>query len=699
MDRSRPAVRRTALIGAALLGLSLGGCAEDAGPAGPIPGLRPTVLGVEPSVVEAGGSATIRGLNFPSSAPAVDVEFGGAAATVTSASETSLAVKLPASSAMPCRPTRRVDVRVSAAGRSDTAGHRLSVAPGISLGPGESRALLSPDARVGCREFPAADGEYLVSVFNASRSPSAQVGFEIRGTAGAGRPDSTTAPTASAGLAGESGRLDADRMPGTLREEIRADRGHRRTVEANHRLVERARRSPGGLEIGRGTTSGGARSDVRGEPGVSAQQEPPGVGDHVVFRVPDLGSSGSICENYVTVTGRVAHVTEHAVLVSDTSNAIDGRYDEVLREMGNEFEERMWPVITENFGDPLKMDSRLNDDGRLYMLFTPEVNDFGNALAFVFSGDFFPRTSSDSTGFTCASSDTAEVFYSRAPTRVAPDDYSSLQSTAGWQRVLRSTLVHEVKHLASNAERISRDLAPETTWLEESTAHAAEELYARRVFGFSQGANATYDQVFSCLGRAGAADCEGVPQVMASEFVWLGLYMQNTLSLSAVDASRSDAIFRGSGWWLLRWALDHAPVSESQFLSAMTTSPRTGIENLEARLGRSWTEIMADWTLSLAVDDRSSEGVEREELTVPSWNVRDVFRGFNQVGIFPDPYPLNTWSESYGSFTRSAAGLPGGSGALFRLLGNRSSTQLMEIAPLDGGELPPELRISVVRLP
>lgn len=703
MARPHRAGRRAALIGTVLAGLSLSACADDPGPTGPVPGLRPTVLGVEPGVVEAGGSATIRGLNFPASAPAVDVEFAGREATVTSASETSLAIDLPEPAELPCRPTRRVQLQVAAAGRSDTARHRFSVAPPVHLEPGESRAFLSSDDRLGCREFPAVDGEYLVSVFNTSRSPSQRLGFEVRGSTGAGEPDSTTAATVSASRAGGLDRSGAGRIPAALRKEVRAGVGHRRIVEANRRLLERARRPAGGADPGGAATSGGGHAAVSGAPGVSAQQAPPQVGEHVDFRVPDLNSGGSICENYVTVTGRVAHVTEHAVLVSDTANPIDGEYDDRLREMGSEFEDRMWPVITDNFGDPLRMDPQLNDDGHLYMLFTPEVNDFGNALAFVFAGDFFPRTSSDSTQLTCASSDTAEVFYSRAPTELAPDGYDRLAQTGQWKRVLRSTLVHEVKHLASNAERISRDLPPETTWLEESTAHAAEELYARRVFGVSQGSNATYDQTVYCAVRPTVAECEGTPYVMVSEFVWLADYLRSTASLSAVDAAAPGATFRGSGWWLLRWALDHAQASESQFLSAMTTSPLTGIENLEARVGRSWAEILADWTLSLAVDDRSSQ-VEREELTVPTWNVRDIFRGFHrdfgsQGGLFGEPYPLDTRSEDYGSFTRSVAGLPGGSGAIFRLTGSGDATQLVEIAPLSGDVLPPELRISVARLP
>jgi len=691
------------LIGLLLPALSLAGCAEDPGPTGPVPGLPPTVLGVEPSVVEAGGTATVRGLNFPSDPSAVDVEFAGQPATVTSASRTSLDIRLPAPSEVPCRPTRRVPLRVSAAGGGDTARHRFSVAPGVSLGPGEFETLPGADARIECREFPAVDGEYVVSVFNTSRSPATRVGFELRGTTGAGRPDGTGAATVSASRTGPGSSEQAlvDALPPALRQGLRSARGHGATLAMNRRVLERARRSSSG-------TGGGVRTAVRRAPGISTQQAPPEVGDHVQIRVPDLDASGSACENYLTVTGRVAHVTEHAVLVSDTANPIDGEYDDVLREMGSEFERRMWPVIAENFGNPLRMDPQLNDDGHLYMLFTPTVNEFtgpyAGTLAFVFSGDFFPRSSSDSTRFTCASSDTAEVFYSRAPTRVAPNEYGSLEATGQWQRVLRSTIVHEVKHLTANAERISRGLPLETAWLEESTAHAAEELYARRVFGFSQGSNATYDETIYCAVRPTFDECRGTPLVMFSEFFWLAEYMQQATTLSSIGASLESAFWRGSGWWLLRWAVDHAPASESEFLSAMTTSPRTGVENLEAQVGRDWTQILSDWTLSLAVDDRGSEDLERAELTVPSWNVRDVFRGLNRdfgsrIALFEDPYPLAVQTESYGSFTRSVAGLPGGSGAIVRLLGNRDSTQLLEITPLDGGDLPPEIGVSVVRLP
>lgn len=696
MDRHPRIVR---LIGTALLALApgLAACADEGdGTTGPVPGLPPTVLGVEPAVVEAGGRATVRGLNFGTRASSNGVEFGSVTAEVLSSSETSLRIRLPEPNELPCRPTRRVPLRVTVAGRGDTVAHPFSVAPGISLEPGQSRALVDADDRVDCREFPAADAEFLLSVFNSSRVPSSRVSFELRGRTGAG----SGPEEASAGAAGRLGGGDRGgpgRLPPLVRRTLEADEGHRALLETNRRVVERARSRPGGTGLV------APRSERAAAAGVSPDHGPPQVGDHVQFRVPDL-STGDVCENFVEVTGRVAHVTPHAVLVSDTANPIDGEYDDRLREMGQEFEDRMWPVVRDNYGDPLRLDDQLNHDGRLFMLFTPEVNDFGSALAFVFTGDFFPRQSDDPDQFTCSSSDEAEIFYGRAPTRVAPDDYGSLSATAGWQRILRSTLVHEVKHLAANAERIARGLSLETVWLEESTAHMAEELYARRVFDFSRGSNATYDETLRCAVRPTGQDgCPtGRPFVMVSEFVWLAQYLANTPSRSPIQVT-FNSTFRGSGWWLLRWAVDHAPVSESEFLTSMTTSPATGIRNVEARLGRSWTEILSDWTLSLAVDDAEGRGVERDELTVPSWDVRDIYRGLHEDfgddnDLFAEPYPLATRTQRYGRFTRVVSRLPGSSTAIFRLIGTSEASQLLELVGDGGGALPPGLRMSVVRL-
>ncbi|MFB6368165.1 MAG: IPT/TIG domain-containing protein, partial [Gemmatimonadota bacterium] len=101
MDRR---IRPPRLLGAALLALlpALAACSDGASPTGPVPGLPPTVLGVQPGVVDAGGSATIRGLNFAEQPSANEVTFGDLTASVGSASETSLSISLPSPTELPC---------------------------------------------------------------------------------------------------------------------------------------------------------------------------------------------------------------------------------------------------------------------------------------------------------------------------------------------------------------------------------------------------------------------------------------------------------------------------------------------------------------------------------------------------------------------------------------------------------------------
>ena len=76
---------------------------------------------------------------------------------------------------------------------------------------------------------------------------------------------------------------------------------------------------------------------------------------------------------------------------------------------------------------------------------------------------------------------------------------------------------------------------------------------------------------------------------------------------------------------MLRWAADHYGPTESQFLTDFTTSPATGIPNLEARTGRPWEEMLGEWSLALYLDDFPGFAPENERLRFPSWNLRDIW--------------------------------------------------------------------------
>src|SRR5690606_34993647 len=172
----------------------------------------------------------------------------------------------------------------------------------------------------------------------------------------------------------------------------------------------------------------------------------------------------------------------------------------------------------------------------------------------------------------------------------------------------RGTLLHEVRHIASCAERISRNGMAEEEWLEEGTARLAEELLMRAIFGFSWKGNTTYALGMRCVIFVQQDPaCTGKPYGMWSAFVGLGEYLdQNEASTPLGRPSGSDDFsFYGSAWGLVRWAIDHTAADEAAFVRALTQqSNLRGVANLEAQTGLTFREILADYVLALALDDR-----------------------------------------------------------------------------------------------
>lgn len=670
------------VLAAVLVAVPATGCGGDGG-TGPVPGLPPSVLHVEQEVLQRGERAVLHGLNFAPRAEDNVVRVAGARAEVLGpASETRLEVRVPEGGTGSCAPTGPVEVSVTVEGRTGTATHPLAPVPPLQLPAGSDTAMLEPPD-VGCQNLPADEALYLVSAFNSAEAAGFSAGFRIRGRPG--EPSGASTPGASAPRrdrrdGGPTGAGSPKHAAGLdLPSRLLEGRGReaeilRRGGELLGRLEEPpVHRSPGPLPLG--------------------AAQPPAEGDLVQYRVPDL-SRAEACTNFRAVTGRVVEVTAHAVVVEDTAAPLAGEMDETFRSLAAEYESVMDPIIREYFGDPAAYDHRLDGDGRFVMLFSPAVNDLSGVLAFVWGGDFGSRSS-------CASSDEAEIFYGLVPIRHGsePEDLGTI---GGWERVMRPTTIHEVKHIAAFAEHRAGGAArQEDSWLEEATAMVAEELYAREIFGYGPLENTTYEDGLACELNPGDAGCGDAPLIMAAHFVFLRDYLSAVENRSPLGGGLASL---GGGWWLLRWALDHAPTGEAQFLRAMTRETEVyGVENLEARAGRPFREMLAEWSLALGADDAPDLAEPpRPEVTVPSWDVRSVFAGLHRdrPDAFPTPYPLDPRRQDYGDFLLSVSGLPGGSASLLELSApaTGSRQQLLQVLGADGGAPPEELGLSILRL-
>ncbi len=161
-----------------------------------------------------------------------------------------------------------------------------------------------------------------------------------------------------------------------------------------------------------------------------------------------------------------------------------------------------------------------------------------------------------------------------------------------------------------------------------------------------------------------------------------------------------DFSFYNTGWSLVRWAIDHGGASESVFLSRLTQEPALrGVENLEARAGRTFADMLAEWTLAMVVDDEPGFTPANARLSMPSWNLRSIFAGLNaDFTAFTSDFPLGSITRSFGSLAITASTYPGTT-SIIELNGTLVGRQAIELKASGSSQnAPAELGLALVRV-
>jgi len=351
------------------------------------------------------------------------------------------------------------------------------------------------------------------------------------------------------------------------------------------------------------------------------------------------------------------------------------------------------------------MDQQLSRTGKVVMLFSPRVNQMNGGLTagFVVSCDFYPTSQA-------GSSNVGEYFYAISPTSLAAGYGSGTR--ASWLRQMRSTIIHEVKHITAFAERFARNASFEELWLEEGLARHAEELYARTLYGVSWKGNVGYRASVYCDLRSAdpsAPQCAGAPFLMVRHFDALYQYLQSPEPYSPLGPiSPTDATFYGTAWSVVRWMIDHYATNESTFLSQLVQSNKTGIANLEAQAnGHPWDEMLGEWALMLYADDYPGVTWANSRLRMLSWNTRDQYQGLcndrgpcagTSFNVYPLAYPFVPRATNFGTFSTTVTSLTAGSFTSWYLSGTPSATQLLDLRGANGGEPPGQLRLAILRV-
>lgn len=383
--------------------------------------------------------------------------------------------------------------------------------------------------------------------------------------------------------------------------------------------------------------------DVSGPSGNNGGTDLPSVGDFLTLNVPrDVDEP---CEaNPDASDGRVVAVTPTSIVVVDTANPPNGLSDEDYADLGDDFDEYGYPVVTQYFGDP----SDLDENERVISFFTRAVNEYtedgddGFVFGLFWPGDLFQATGTNG----CATSNYAEVLYLAVPDQDGeagpPVSEDAIRNTAV------STMGHEMQHLVNASRRLyvspTAD-AFETIWLNEGLSHATEELMFFERTGSEPGMN--IDIVWlrdgpDCVSPADANVPERIcafNQFQIQNFTRFASFLEDpdTAAASLLNTEGTLAS-RGSDWHFLRYAADRHG-AEADFWWDLVNTDVNGLQNLTQAIGTDPENWIRDWSAAVYADD---EAVDSEDFQFPSWDLRSIYPAFqdeNDNQIYPE-YPL-----------------------------------------------------------
>jgi hypothetical protein len=668
--------------------------------------VAPQVTSASPATLVPGQAATITGINFNPTPASNTVRIGGVLATVTGATATTLNVVVP------CTSSGSVPVQVTQGGMTGVPVARTLLAPQRTLGVGES-VIVTNTAQVGCNEIMPSGGasRYIVAVYNTSTSPTSSSGIQISA-------DPTgDAAAADASSVSPSLQVSPLSLTGAQARQAASDDRHmwllennrRQAAELHARFANDARMRP-------------SRNVVSRDP-----VAPPATR---TFHVSNINVA-SFCTNYYVAAGtRVYYSGKIAIYEDDATPAAlkasaNATMQDYYNRIGDQFNADMEPIIRNNFGDVLRRDGITDNNGVLVAFFTPLLNNqFPGVAGFVVSCDQYPDADAAEpavggpyvgTAGQNGTSNFGEVFYAYQPTSAATG-YGSAGTVDNWYRTIRSTFIHETKHVASQAARVANGTGnQEESWLEEGTARHSEELWMREaVDNVAWKANTGYGTMANpinvyCDARPGFAECDANTRRPASimQRHFSSLYTQmvgvNGRLLSPFGPTPSDtqSYWYAVSWSLERYAIDRFGASDAAFLTALTQSTTTGATNLAARAGVPIDQLLGGWALSLAADDYPGLATPGAAIQMPTWNFRNIYAGLNTdfSGTYSLAYPLQPTSFAFGSVAAVNQAVMYGGGVLwYQFSGTHTQPQLIRLLGNGGGTLSSNIRIAIARV-
>jgi hypothetical protein len=475
----------------------------------------------------------------------------------------------------------------------------------------------------------------------------------------------------------------------------------------------RARGAPGPLSTLRRDRAGVARSR---EGAAGAGVEPAGlagvpgsvqVNDTVNVRVPDLRAP-SLCTDFIPIRAVVRRVGSGSIWLEDVANPPPNLSGPDYESLGSQFDNMTLPTISNQFGEPTDVD----ENGRIVVVISQEVNRFGGVLGFVVTTDFFPSSGGTPGVNSCPSSNEGEFYYS-----VTPDPQGQITPTQGGQALeislpaFRSLTPRLAAHEATHIIQLGRRLletpgasALGTIWELEGQAVLAEEITGFTELGVGPRQNLGFQVAFD------PAEVQPTDW-FSNRFVDLAFYygfQDETARAPGAPAACSwlgrqetsgpcnyGRLAYGPAWSFQRWVLDHYgsgfPGGEAELMRRLVQATVAGFPAFEQVLGEPAPPLLARWAASLYTDGRLPAGAD-PLLSFPSWDLR---------GIDENLFPTATLVPQSRSFfnLNLTQDVAAGSTLYMLLSGATQPSLAFRATSTTGDTLPGFMQVWVVRLP
>ena len=331
--------------------------------------------------------------------------------------------------------------------------------------------------------------------------------------------------------------------------------------------------------------------------------------------------------------------------------------------------------------------SDVNGDGKIAVLVTPEVEK--DVAAFVWSGDFFPKTP-QGVWAGCAASNQMELIRF---------SLSTIQGMSGGNYQALSTLVHEVKHVSSLYKGLIRR-SQHPLWVEEGRAEIAGEMSSRLAWE-ATGGPAANQMAAAANVVAFTKENYGVILRIARTTQYLSS-QPNGVVVTPQGADDGHSVY-GSGWHFHRWLGDAYGTPSTRlgdavlFRTLNDSLTLAGVFGIQATAGgKAWADLMEEYALAIMQSGTPAPLGPRSFTTYnfPSMNRTFTYTG-KPTGDYP--WPVNVLgSNSTATFGSSVNSGPAGpSGIRVFDLTSAGAGQGMEVK-VDASRSP--TRVVVLRI-